>query len=159
MALEYTALGTPAGVRIRNGHSTRFALANAPTISLWIVSLTPPGVEGGELIPTTTMHNTALRTMAAQSLKTMTPMTMRCAYNAAVIDNLFAQVNNEQSGTLHFSQSSGSWDFFCAITNFAPDEIVENAMPLASVTIGLTNTDPLTGAETSPDYRTASGTT
>ena len=70
---------TPPGIFLRDGFSTLITFAVDPNIDLWEKVVKPPGLDGGEKVETTTMHNTVWRTFGPRELITMTAATMTCA--------------------------------------------------------------------------------
>lgn len=152
-----TARGTPAGVRMDDGYQSLIAFASNATIALWEKTVKPPGLDGGEAIPTTTMHNVTYRTMAARALKTLTQGSLVCAYDPKVYDQLIALINVEDYITVHFGDNS-TLDFYGFLQSFEPNECAEGAQPEATVVFTPTNCHPTTRAEVAPNYKTASGT-
>lgn len=157
MAAPTTARSTPVGVALRDGHSSKIAFQADPDVSFWEKSVKPPGIDGGDPIETSTMHNTTWRTMAPRSLRTATPLTVVAAYDPRVFDQIVALVNVETGITVHFSDGS-TLDFYGFLQNFEPNELAEGTHPEATITITPTNTHPTSGAEVAPNYKTASGT-
>src|SRR5689334_19933032 len=88
-----TAPGTPAGILLDDGFSTRITFATNTTVSLWEKSVKPPGLDGGDPIEQTTMRNLTLRTFAPRGLQTLTPMTTTAAYDPNVYNQLLALIN------------------------------------------------------------------
>ena len=151
-----TARGTPAGIKLWDGHSTKITFASNTTISLWEKGVKPPGLDGGTPIETTTMHNSTMRTMAPRSLKTLTDSVTKCAYDPNLINLLYSQVNVRDTITVTFSDGS-TLAFFGYLQKFEPDELQEGTFPTASVTITPTNTDS-SGAEQAPVLTSVAGT-
>lgn len=146
-----TARSAPVGPRMDDGHKTLIAFAADPDVSLWEKTVTPPGLDGGDAIETTTMHNNVLRTMAARQLKTLTDMTTMVAYLPAAFTQLLALINIETSITLHWPNNS-SLSFYGYLRTFEPGDISEGEQPEATVTITPTNVDPVTRGEELPVY-------
>lgn len=157
MPLSTTARQTPAGIHLEDGFSTKFTFASDPDVSLWEKTGQPPGVDGGDAIDQTTMHNTAWRTKAARSLKELTDAQFTAAYDPAVYDQILSLINVEQSITAKFPNGD-TLDFYGYLKSFIPAELQEGTQPEATCTIICTNADPTTGAETAPNYKTAAGT-
>ncbi len=135
-----TARSTPLGIKLDDGYSTKIACAADSDISFWERSVTPPGLDGGELIDTTTMHNTTYRTFSPRSLATMTPMTCSAAYDPDAYDEILAILNLNREWTVTFPDGS-TLDFWGALIRFEPGELVEGTFPEATITIGPTNQD------------------
>lgn len=151
-----TARGTPAGIRLDEGFSTKVTLARNTTVSIWEKTIKPPGVDGGEAVETTTMHNLTLRTMAPRVLKTMTPMTFKGIYDPNLYNQLFSIVNVRDTITVKFSDNS-TLAFWGYVQKFEPAEISEGAPCEADITIVPTNTD-LSGVEQAPVLTSVAGT-
>jgi len=146
-----TSRGVPSGARITDGYQTLMAFQANATVSFWEISVTPPGIDGGEAVENTTMLNTTWRTMAARALKTMTPAQMTAAYDSAVYDNIVALINVETSITIHFPDSS-ALVFYGFLQKFEPGELKEGTQPTATITVVPTNYDPVNGVEAAPVY-------
>jgi len=147
-----TARSAPVGAKIDDGFSTLFAFAADPDIALWEKNVKPPGIDGGDPIDITTMHNTDWRTFAPPQLKTLTPMNVTCAYDPAVYDQIAAILATVGWITCHFADGS-TLDFVGYLKSFEPNDISEGEQPTASVVIQPTNI--LAGVEEEPVYTAA----
>lgn len=152
-----TTRSTPVGTKIDDGFSTLIAFAADPDVSFWEKTVKPPGIDGGDAIETTTMHNTTWRTMAARQLKTMTNITGTCAYDPVVYDQIVALCNVEGEFTVHFPNGD-TLDVYGYLKSFEPQDNEEGSQPEANFEIVCTNVNPTTGAEVAPNYITAAGT-
>jgi len=153
-----TALSTPSGIALHDGFSCAIAFERDPDVSLWEKSVKPPGLDGGDPIETTTMRNTAWRTMRSRSLKTLTPVTLTVAYDPNVANNIDNNlINQEGSITIHYPDGS-TYDFFGYLQLFDPSDLTEGEQPEASVTIQPTNWDPDNDVEAGPVLTEVSGT-
>lgn len=141
---------TPVGTRLSHGFATLIAFTADPDVSLWETSVKPPGIEGGEAIDTTTMHNTAWRTKALRVLKELTESTFNAGFDPAVVDQIVALVNVETLITVHFPDDS-ELDFYGGLRTFEPPELSEEEFPEAACTVTPTNSNG--GVETAPNYR------
>lgn len=157
-APTHTARGAgPSGIKLEDGFSSVLRIAAAPTVGLWTKGLRPPGLDGGDPIPQTTMENDLWRTFAPRALITLTEASAKAAYDPAVYDDLQAIINVPGSMTYHFSD--GSWlDFFGYLKNFQPNELSEGNQPEADITWVATNVDPANGTEAGPVLHDAVGT-
>lgn len=149
---------TPVGIKLGNGHSTKIAFAADTDISFWEVTVTPPGVDGGDSINITTMHNTTYDQKAPRTLKTLTDASISAAYDPVVYDQIVALINVETTITIIFPNND-KLNFYGYLKNFQPAVLAEGEFPLADLEIVTTNADPTTGEEEGPDYVTAAGTT
>lgn len=157
MPLTSTTRQTPAGIKLDDGFACKVAFARDPDVSLWEKAVKPPGIDGGDPIDTSTMFNTVYRTMASRSLKTLTPMNFKAAYDPAVYPQLIELINAEGAITVHFPDGS-KLDFYGYLKSFEPDELVEGQQPEASVMIVPTNADPVTRAEVAAVMTSVAGT-
>jgi hypothetical protein len=146
-----TARIAPVGTKMDDGHGSFITFAADPNVSFWEKSITPPGVEGGDAIDTTTHWNEELRTMALRQLKTLTDGSGTVSYDPAVLPQIIALVNVPTTVTYTFPNGD-TWCFFGGLRNFAPGELVEGTPPEASITVTPTNVDPTTGDEELPVY-------
>ena len=157
MPLTTTARTAPDGVMLEDGFPTTIAFALKPAVAFWEKTVTPPGLDGGDAIEQTTMHNILYRTFASRSLITMTDITVTAAWDPKLYDDILDLINEEGSITVHFSNGD-TVDFFGYLRLFEPQEESEGTQPEVQITITCTNRDPDTGAETAPNYKTANGT-
>jgi hypothetical protein len=151
-----TARLDPAGLRLLDGYRALYTFARRPAIALWEIEVTPPGVDGGEAIDTTTMHNDLWRTKFHRSLQELTDGKFTCAYDPAVLDNIVDQINAPDVITVTFRDGS-TWAFHGYLRMWEPDALKEGEMPTATATI--TPTDEDTGhVERGPAVSAVAGT-
>lgn len=139
--------------RLDDGFSTKISFAADPTILMYEKTVTPPGVSGGGPNDTTTMRNTAWRTMKPKKLKTLTAAAFTAAYDPATYDEVVNNlVNVNTLITLTFSDNS-TLAFYGWLNEFTPNEIQEGEQPTAGVSIEVSNEDNSTPpVETAPNY-------
>ena len=152
-----TARSAPGGTRLKDGYSTKIAFAADPDVEFWEVSVTPPGLDGGDAIDQTTMHNTTVMTKAAQSLYETTDGSATVAYDPLVYDSIRALVNVEGAITYHFPDGSTESEYGF-LKSFTPNENSKGSRPEASITIVHTNAHPSTGDEVVGNYNSGTGT-
>ena len=157
MALVTTARQAPDGLELEDGFPTTIAFQADPNVAFWEKTVTPPGLDGGDAIEQTTMHNTQFRTFASRSLITMTEMSVKAAWDPTLYDSILDLINVEGSITVHFSNGD-TVDFFGYLRVFEPQELSEGEQPECQITIQPTNRDPVTHAETAPVWSGTSGT-
>lgn len=143
-----TARVTPTGTPMGDGFSTKITIGADPNITFWEKTVTPPGVDGGDPVETTTMFNTTWRTMRARQLKTLTEVSATVAYDAAVYDEIVTQVNNETTITVKFP-AGDTIAFYGYLRSFTPGEIAEGSQPEATIVIQPTQWDTGSSAEPS----------
>ncbi len=153
-----TTRSTPGGIMLGDGYSTKIAFSSDPDIEFWERTVKPPGIDGGDPVDRTTMHNLTWRTMASRALRTLTNSSVTAGYDPKVFDSIVAIINVEQEITVHFPDGS-ILIFYGYLKSFEPNEHSEGALPEATIEIVPTNTNPTTGAESSPDYRSSSTAT
>lgn len=142
---------TPLGTALEDGFSTKVAFSQDPDISLWEISVTPPGAEGGDAIDVSTMFNSSWRTKAARSLIELTDVTFTAAYDPKVYDQIISIINVVGQITVVFPDST-TLTFYGYLQSFVPGEAAEGGRPEADVTIVCTNRNPGSGAESAPVY-------
>lgn len=152
-----TARVSPTGIRLGDGFSSKVAFSADPDIDLWEVEVTPPGIDGGEPVDITTMHNTVWTTTEPQGLAQSTPCSFVAAYDPIAYDQIVAIVNVRGSVTVHFSDGS-TLDFYGYLQKFEPQNMTRGNMPLATVTVVATNYDPSTHTEVGPVMTSVAGT-
>lgn len=152
-----SARQTPPGIKLKDGHSTLVTLQSDPNIDFWEKNITPPGLDGGEAVEQTTMHNAVWRTVRPRELVTLTEMTFTSGYDPVVYDQILAIINIETTITVWFSDGS-SLAFYGFLRVFQPTDTVEGTQPEATVTITPTNFDPVNKVEAGPVLVEAAGT-
>ncbi len=152
-----SARSTPSGILLPDGYQTLISFAANTSVSFWEKTVKPPGLDGGDAIAQTTMHNTAYRTMAPRALKTLTESTCVCAYDPNVYNQIIALINVRTSITVHFPDGS-TLSFFGFLQKFEPSEVKEGDQPEATVTIHPTNYDPVAHVESAPVLTSVAGT-
>lgn len=148
---------TPSGRPLKDGYQSLITFAADPDMALWEKRVKPPGIDGGDKIEQTTMHNTAWRTFAARSLKTLTDGSFKFAYTPRSLDGVEDAINREDSITYEFA-SGGSVIFFGYLQKIELDEMEEGKQPEGTATIVATNWDPVNDVEAGPIFIGPTGT-
>lgn len=143
-------------LRLDDGFATFITFANIPTVKLYEKEVNPPGMDANGPIDTTTMRNTAWRTMAPKALKTMPQISATVAYATIAIEDLYAQVGVNQPIIVTFPDNS-TVSFWGWIEKFTPGTNTEGEQPTATLTVqpSLRNDD---GDEVAPAYLAADET-
>lgn len=136
----------PVGIKLDDGYRSLITIAADTNVSFWEMSVQPPGLDGGDKIDNTTMHNDVLRTFAPRQLITMTPGKVVAAYDPSVYSQLAVLINVKTTITIHFPDGS-TLAFYGFVKSVETNELVEGTFPQMTVTIEPTNADPTTGAE------------
>lgn len=152
-----TTRGTPVGIKLKDGYQALITIGSNTTASFWEKTVQPPGIDGGDAIDQTTMHNVDWRTFAARSLQTMTEGKGKAAYDPAVYTQLQSLVNQETTITVQWADGS-TLAFYGYLRMFEFSELVEGTQPEADFTIQPTNVDPTTGVEEGPVLTSVAGT-
>lgn len=152
-----TVRQSPAGIKLDNGHQTLVTFSLDPDLEFWEKTITPPGVDGGDAVDTTTMHNTIWRTKAPRTLKDLTDMSIVGAYDPVMYTRAVTLVNRKQTITVTFPDGS-TLAFYGFIKTQATGELAEGTQPTMTFTVVATNQDPITGDEEAPVLHNISGT-
>lgn len=147
----------PPGIKMEDGYPTTLAFARDPNVNFWEKSVKPPGIDGGEAIDQTTMHNATWRTMAPRKLKTLTPVSTKAAWDPACYNEISQLINKSGSITVRFPDGS-TLDFYGYLKSFEPSEMSEGNQPEADITIVPTNFDPVNRVEAAPVLTEVTGT-
>jgi len=152
-----TTRATPGGIKLDDGYQTLIAFARDTDVSFWEKTVQPPGLDGGDAIDTTTMHNSAYRTFSPRALITLTEAPLVVAYDPNVYNNIIALINREGSITVTFPDGS-TLDFYGFLKSFEPQPCAEGEQPEANIVIVPTNYDPANYVEQGPVLTEVSGT-
>jgi hypothetical protein len=129
---------------IQNGYSTllSFGAAGGGAISalMRIMSITPPGWDGGGPIDTTSMANNALRTRISKALITMTEMPFTVQYDPILVISLIPFINLNQQISILFPDDSivTFWGWF---NDWKPGENKVDELPVAACSVVPSNQD------------------
>lgn len=152
-----TARQTPVGRKLENGKTIKITFSADPDVSLFEISITPPGADGGDPIDTTTQWNVAKRTKSPRNLHDTTDGAAVCAYDPNVLSQLYAMINVPQ--TITYLYWDGSTEYhYGYLRSFAKNEMSEGNMPTMNVTIVHTNWDHVNDVEAEPGVTSVAGT-
>ncbi len=152
-----TARQTPVGIWLDSGHSTKITIGADPDISFWEKTVTPPGMDAGDAIDTTTMHSTRYITKAPQPLVDMTDISGTASYDPAVLTQIVAVLGVKTTITVTFPDGT-TWAVYGFLRSFAPQENSRPNQPVANYTITVTNWDPSNRVEVGPAVASVTGT-
>lgn len=152
-----TVRTTPTGKFLGDGHSTKIAFSRNAGVNLWEKTVKPPGIDGGDPVDVTTMHNITWTTLNPRKLRTMTESTFTAAYDPVVYTEILSLVNAEGSVTVIFPDGS-TLAFFGYLQKFEPNDNKEGEQPEATCTIACTNYDPTNDVEAGPVLASVAGT-
>jgi len=138
---------TPSGIFLDDGYQSLIASARDPDVSFWEKTVQPPGLDGGDAIDVTNMHNISFRVMRARALTSLTEFTILAAYDPNVYNNIQDNLLNQEADyTVTFPDGS-TLDFFAFLRVFAPADLAEGTNPEATITFQPTNFDPANNVE------------
>ena len=150
---------TPSSGYMKEGHSTKIAFSARPQFSAWEIEVQPPGIDRGDPINITTMHNTVWETMYAKVLKTLTSFNLILAYSLEAFDDVTDFIIDavDWSITCHFP-GGDKLDVFAFMQSFIPQSHKRGELPTANSTIVPTNFDRANNVEAGPVLTLAAGT-
>lgn len=151
-----TERSTPGGKKLKDGFSSKLTCALDTDIEFYEKSVQPPGMDAGEAIETTTMHNVTYRTFTPRKLVTLTQININAAYDPAVYTSIVAVIGEETTWTVEFCDGS-TIAFYGFLKSFTPEAMEEGTMPMAALVIVPTNVDSA-GAEAGPTIASVAGT-
>lgn len=138
--------------RLDDGFSTIISLGTTGAVRLYEKEVTPPGIDGGSAIPTSTMRNVRYRTFSPRALITLTPCTFQAAYDPQIYLMATTNINVNQLITVTFPDGSNV-QFWGSMEKIIPGQNNEGTQPITTVTITPTNRDNATPpAEVAPVY-------
>lgn len=146
-------MANKSNVRLDDGFSTLITLENIPAIKIFEKEVTPPGIQAGGAVDTTTMRNLAWRTNSPKKLKTLTAIAATVSFATEAYNDLMTQIGILQQITITFPDTStiSIWGW---LDSFTPASFVEGTQPTATISIQPSNHDD-TGAEVEPLYTPA----
>jgi hypothetical protein len=152
-----TARIAPVGIPYHDGFSTLIAFELDPDLSVWEQTVSMPGIDGGDAIEFTSMHNVEWRTMRPRQLKTLTEFSSTCFYDERAFTQLLAIINAEGSITIHFPDGA-TYDFYGFLRGVDGPEHAEGTPPTMTLNIVPSNWDVSNAVEASPVLTPAIGT-
>ena len=153
----------PGGVQLPNGFSTKIVLSALPAADFFEQTVMAPGYDGGDAIAQTTMLNVAWRTFRPRNLKTLTPITVKAAYDPGFFENCSGHaaitqvINVEQTITVAYPEGT-TIAFFGYVGKVEPEANEEGKLPLLTLTITPTNWDYQGNVEAGPTVSSTHGT-
>ena len=130
---------------MKDGYQTLISLGGT---NLYEKSVTPPGIDAGGAIDTTTMRNSTWRTKCPKQLKSLTDSPFTAAYDPDAYTSLLSQIGVNQEITLTFPDGE-VLTFWGWLDAFNPGEHVEGEQPTAECVIMCSNVNGSL-AETAP---------
>ena len=120
--------------RLKEGHRTKYSFAAAPSVALYQISVTPPGLDSGDWIENTTMDNTRYRTKVPPALAEITNGAMKVSYSPAALSDIIGLLGQNTLITVTFFTAEG-WRIWGGLKSFKPDENQSGQQPTATCEI------------------------
>lgn len=152
-----TVRSAPGGRKLGDGYQSLVTFALDPDFAIWEEEVTPPGIDGGDAVDTTSQHNENWKTKAPGSLVEMTDASVKCNYDPVVYVQALALVNKSTVVTVLFPDGS-TLAAYGYLKSAVPGGLSRNNKPEMTLTIVFTNQDPVTCEEEGPVYTAGSGT-
>lgn len=122
-----------------DGYKTTIDLTGAGT-TFEEKTVQPPGLDGGDMIDTTSMRNDTWRTKYPRQLVTATECPIVVSYDPSLYDSIIDSLNVNQAIIITFPDDS-TLTFWGALRQFQPNPNAEGEQPQATITIEPTNMD------------------
>jgi len=140
---------TPPGIAMKDGYQSLVTFEDHEDIEFWEKIVQAPGIDGGDPIDTTTMHNTRWRVFRSRALFTLTEFDLTVAYDPVLYDSILLLCNLETTVTILFSNND-TLAFYGYLVRFDGDDMSEGEQPEGTITVQPTNWDPVNGVEEDP---------
>jgi len=116
-----------------DGLGLRFELVNQGLVA-YVKNITPPGVEGGDPINTTTTDNTSFESQAPRTLKMKTAINAEVTYDKNDKDAWEAAVDQSDDVLVHYPDDSSDLDAGW-LGSFLANQTTFNEQPTAQVIV------------------------
>jgi hypothetical protein len=150
--MTHTVRVDPVGVPFDEGYQSLITHASDPDLSFWETVVGAPGIDGGDPVPTTTMHNEVVHTLAPRQLKRHTPFQVQGKFSGATIDQVYALINVNGWITVKWPDDT-QYSFPGYFKSFQPAQAQEGN-PLEG-TLEVVPTMQIAGVETEYDLQVA----
>lgn len=146
----------PGGVRLDNGWPTTIAFASNPSIEIYEKSIQPARISVGDPIMTDTMLNVVAVTKAPPCLEDWGDIVVVAAYDPSVMDELRTLLGQIDSVTINFPEGT-QYVFWAYLGSIEFSPLVKNTQPEVTLTITVTNWDPIRCVEALPVINQGTG--
>jgi len=143
--MTHTTRVSPVGTMFDEGYQSLITFAADPDFSFWEEVVGAPGIDGGEPVPTTTMHNTTIRTKSPRQLKEHTPFQVQGRIASGTIDQAYALINVNGWITVKWPDGT-QYSFPGYLKSIQPGQAQEGT-PLQA-TLEIVPTGQISGTET-----------
>lgn len=146
----------PLAIRLDVGYQSLVVFNSIPNLAIFEKTVQPPSVNGGDPIQTSTMLNEFCETKAPQRLVGDDDGIVVAAYDPAVLSTLRQITNVPDSVT--FAYPDGSAEVYWAYLKSAvKSPMQKDQQPEMTLTIVVTNWDPVNCVEACPVYVAGTG--
>lgn len=153
-----TARGTPAGIDLKEGFPIKLTLSLLPTAGYREITVKGSGIDGGDAIEISTQHNTARETYYPRVLKKNDEVTAECAFDPNIYSTLESIVNNPNNVTTETLPDGSTYCYWSVLRKIERSEMKKGERPTITLTITVTNYDPVAHVEVLPVYTDVAGT-
>lgn len=136
-------------VRIDEGFKILLDIETITTPLYWEQEITPPEVDGGELIPVSNQRNTLYHTAVPRTLIKIGDMMVKISAAIAAYGQLRGITNKNKKYTLTYPDG-GKQEFYAALRHIKPGSYTIGNQPTWDLTIGVTNIKNTDGTEQGP---------
>lgn len=156
-APTHTAIGTPAGIMLRDGFKGILVFARRPNIQLKIITAKPPGWDNGDSINQTTMHST-IETSAPQAINKVTNPSGTAAYDPKALADIRTYLIGQEGSCTYWWPDGSYMDFYGYLKKADPSELKKGERPELAWECEVTNWDPVAHTEQEPVITEVAGT-
>lgn len=147
----------PTTYKLPDGFKTTISSAAVPGIAFWEKTVEPGGLDGGELIPQSTMLNTKWHTAWPRTLIKYDGIKATVAYDPSQLGSILARINLPDSWTVHMPEGA-TISYYGVLTKFMLKALKEGDPPEADVEIPAMNYDYVNNVEQGPVFTASVGT-
>lgn len=133
-----------------DGYQTLITFALQPSVKFYEIEVTPPGLEAGGSIDTTTMRNTRWRSFSPKALITAAEASVVVAYDSAYYTQALSMLGANQQITFTFPDTH-TYQIWGWLDSFVPGAHKEGNRPTATCKIVPSNHDN-SAVEQAPVY-------
>ena len=143
-----------AGYPLRDGYATLITIAAAPGVQLYERETTPPALDGGGPIETTSMRTAAWRNKDPKTLKGLGDVMATVMYSTNAYNTISGIINTMTIITVRWPDGA-TLVFYGFVDKFTPSGHSEGNLPTANIVIIPSLRNPNTGGDASPVFTPA----